>query len=122
MAVRAERKYHSGRTIQLTGQQDSVELSIVIGNQTDVFVTLSEPVAVVEPNGTIGKAEILRFRADVGTITTDPDNQDLAKHPHIGISGRCWQVAPVRRCGGLTSADVAVGSTTGTGPAVRVVE
>lgn len=67
MAVRAERKYHSGRTLQLTGQQDSEgtpELSIVIGNQTDVFVMLSEPVAVVELNGTIGKAEILRFRAD----------------------------------------------------------
>jgi len=67
MAVRAERKYHSGRTLQLTGQQDlqgKPELSIVIGNQTDVLVTLSEPVAVVEPNGTIGKAEILRFRAD----------------------------------------------------------
>jgi hypothetical protein len=66
-AVRAERKYHSGRTIQLSGQQDSAdtpELSIVIGSQTDVLVTLSEPVAVVEANGTIGKAEILRFRAD----------------------------------------------------------
>jgi hypothetical protein len=74
VTVRAERKYHSGRTVQLTGQQDSAgtpELSIVIGSQTDVFVTLSEPVAVVEPNGAIGKAEILRFRADVPATAVD---------------------------------------------------
>lgn len=74
VTVRAERKYHSGRTLQLTGQQDSAdtpELSIVIGSQTDVFVTLSEPVAVVEPNGTIGKAETLRFRADEPAAAVD---------------------------------------------------
>ena len=51
VTVRAERKYHSGRTIQRTG----TELSIVIGNQTDVVLTLSEPV---------GTARVLRFRAD----------------------------------------------------------
>lgn len=67
VTVRAERRYHDGGTLHLTGQQDSEgtsELSIVIGNQTDVVATLSEPVVVLEPNGTIGKAEILRFRAD----------------------------------------------------------
>jgi hypothetical protein len=57
VAVRSERKDHSGRTIQLA----SGSLAIVIGNQTDVLVTLSEPVTVAEPDG---KAALLRFRAD----------------------------------------------------------
>ncbi|PWV85951.1 hypothetical protein SAMN05421630_10211 [Prauserella marina] len=59
-----ERKHHSGRTLQLVAQQEVPELRIVIGNQTDVTVTLSAPVTVTEPDGTTGKAEILRFRAD----------------------------------------------------------
>jgi len=51
VTVRAERKYHSGRTIQRTG----TDLSIVIGNQTDVVLTLSE---------SVGTARVVRFRAD----------------------------------------------------------
>jgi hypothetical protein len=53
--VRAERKYHSGQTVQWADD----ELAIVIGNQTDVLVTLSEPVTT--PRGT---AQAVRFRAD----------------------------------------------------------
>ncbi|WP_158885656.1 hypothetical protein [Amycolatopsis anabasis] len=58
-AVRAERKQHSGPTLRLRER----EFAVVVGNQTDVVVELSEPVAVVL-NGTAGEATVLRFRAD----------------------------------------------------------
>jgi hypothetical protein len=53
--VRAERKYHSGQTVQWADD----ELAIVIGNQTDVLVILSEPVTTPK-----GPARVVRFRAD----------------------------------------------------------
>lgn len=53
--ARVERKFHSGRTVQLADG----ELTIVVGDQTDVLVTLSEPVTT--PRGT---AQAVRFRAD----------------------------------------------------------
>ncbi len=53
-AVRLERKYHDGRTVQ----RDGDELRIVVGNQTDVLVQLTEPVDGVRR---------VRFRADEPT-------------------------------------------------------
>lgn len=50
-AVRLERKYHDGKTVQ----RDGDELRIVVGNQTDVLVQLTEPVDGVRR---------VRFRAD----------------------------------------------------------
>ncbi len=67
-AVRLERKYHDGKTVQ----RDGDELRIVVGNQTDVLVQLTEPVDGVRR---------VRFRADEpsacrglpgGTPTWDP--------------------------------------------------
>ena len=54
-AVRLDRKYHDGKTVQ----RDGDELRIVVGNQTDVLLQLSEPV---------GGARRVRFRADEPTV------------------------------------------------------
>jgi hypothetical protein len=59
-SARRVRTDHNGPTFELTGQT----LSIVIGNQTDVVVTLTEPMTVTLPNGTTGEVEELRLRAD----------------------------------------------------------
>jgi hypothetical protein len=53
--VRLDRKYHDGRTVQ----RDGDELRIVVGNQTDVLLHLSEPVDGVRR---------VRFRADEPTV------------------------------------------------------
>jgi hypothetical protein len=83
LAVRTERKYHNGRTLQLVGQQDSEvpQLNIVVGNQTDLLVTLSEPVTVIESNGTIGRAEIPRFRADEPETAVSAIRRAVARSP-----------------------------------------
>jgi hypothetical protein len=56
-SVRAEQRTRTGRTRQLDGE----ELSIAVGNQTDVLVELSRPIPVRKPDGV---ATRIRFRAD----------------------------------------------------------
>lgn len=56
-SVRVERRTRTGRTRQL----DGAELSIAVGNQTDVLVELSRPVPVRRPDGVVTR---VRFRAD----------------------------------------------------------
>lgn len=53
--VRLDRKYHDGKTVQ----RDDDELRIVVGNQTDVLLQLSEPVDGIRR---------VRFRADEPTV------------------------------------------------------
>lgn len=67
-AVRAEQHTRTGRTRQL----DNQELTIAVGNQTDVLLELSHPIPVHKPDGL---ATRIRFRADdphhtVAAITT----------------------------------------------------
>ncbi|GAA1970981.1 hypothetical protein [Amycolatopsis minnesotensis] len=57
IAVRADRKDHSGRSAELTG----TELALPVGDRTDVTVELSTPVVVP---GTEGTASVIRFHAD----------------------------------------------------------
>ncbi|MER7080110.1 hypothetical protein SAMN02982929_05880 [Saccharopolyspora kobensis] len=61
-AVSATRKSHRGGTFQF--QDDVAELAIVVGDQTNVLVELTEPVLVALPNGTTREVEQLRFRTD----------------------------------------------------------
>jgi hypothetical protein len=53
--ARLDRKYHEGKTVQ----RDGDELRIVVGNQTDVLLQLSEPVDGIRR---------VRFRADEPTV------------------------------------------------------
>lgn len=55
VSVRVEHRSHTGPARQLAG----AEVAIVVANQTDVLVTLSEPVPVLG-----GEATRIRFRAD----------------------------------------------------------
>ncbi|GAB3468840.1 hypothetical protein [Actinophytocola sediminis] len=54
-AVRVQRRYHTGRARQLVDG----ELTVAVNNQTDVLVTLSEPIPVAG-----GEATRIRFLAD----------------------------------------------------------
>lgn len=55
--VRVDRRTRTGRTRRL----DAGELSIAVGNQTDVLIELSHPVRIRKPTG---EATTIRFRAD----------------------------------------------------------
>ncbi|MCE7001567.1 hypothetical protein LWC34_01730 [Kibdelosporangium philippinense] len=69
-SARVHRKDHSGKTIEL----DDDMLSIVIGNQTDIVLVLSEPIAV--PGGEV---TTIRFRADEPRDAVKSINDALSK-------------------------------------------
>ncbi|WP_455356076.1 hypothetical protein [Streptomyces sp. SYSU K217416] len=60
-SARVERRYPTGRLVQLT--EDGV-LELVVGGQTTVTVELVEPVEFVRPLGGRGMARAVRFHAD----------------------------------------------------------
>lgn len=77
-AVRTDRKDHSGRSVQLTG----AELALPVGDQTDVTVELSSPVAVP---GTGGTASVVRFRADEPRAAVGAIKAALVERPRSTI-------------------------------------
>ncbi|QWF84640.1 hypothetical protein [Amycolatopsis sp. CA-230715] len=76
-AVRVARKDHSGRSVELTGD----ELALPVGNQTDVAVELSTPVAVP---GTDDTATVVRFRADEPRAAADAIRSALSARADAG--------------------------------------
>ncbi|MDA3649038.1 hypothetical protein LZ318_26705 [Saccharopolyspora indica] len=68
IAVSLDRKSHTGTTTFRFHDEDGIpELAIVVGNQTNVSVTLAEPISIALPNGRTGTAEHVRFRANEPT-------------------------------------------------------
>ncbi|MGW1678945.1 hypothetical protein [Saccharopolyspora sp. NPDC002376] len=77
--VSSARKSHGGATFQFHDQGGAPELAIVVGNQTNVCVTLSEPVPIVLPNGTTHEVEQVRFRADEPALSVSAIRKAIAE-------------------------------------------